>query len=221
MITLCWAVKGGSGTTTVAAVIALGGTVPTLLVDLGGEAHLALGTAAPHGPGVLDWVASEAPPEHLADLLVDVGRGVALLPQPSIEPAFRALSTEGCTARWEALGAWLVAWSGSTGGHVVVDAGTGEPPPPLVECAANRLLVTRQCYLALQRASGARSRPTGVVLVREPGRALGAREISRSIGSPVVATVDIDPAVARALDSGLLTSRLPAAVRRQLHRAAA
>ena len=62
---------------------------------------------------------------------------------------------------------------------------------------------------------------TGVVLVAEPGRALGAREIEAALGLPVVATVLVDPGVARAVDAGLLAARLPAGMRRAMLRAAA
>ena len=37
MVTLCWAVKGGSGTTVVTSTLALESTRPALLVDLDGE----------------------------------------------------------------------------------------------------------------------------------------------------------------------------------------
>ena len=49
----------------------------------------------------------------------------------------------------------------------------------------------------------------GVVLVAEPGRSLTASDVSRAIGAPVVAEVAVDPAIARAVDAGLLAARLP------------
>ena len=86
--------------------------------------------------------------------------------------------------------------------------------------ADESLLVTRACYLALTRATALGAAPTGVVLVEEPGRALRVADVEASVGAPVVATALLDPAIARAVDSGLLTSRLPAAWRRRLRRAA-
>jgi hypothetical protein len=64
------------------------------------------------------------------------------------------------------------------------------------------------------------ARPTGIVLVTEPGRALGARDVERAIGAPVVAEVPYDPAVARAVDAGLLATRLPGSIARPLRGAA-
>ena len=57
---LCWSAKGGSGTTVVAAALALvlSQRHPTLLIDLGGDSPAALGIAEPHGPGLADWFAS-------------------------------------------------------------------------------------------------------------------------------------------------------------------
>jgi hypothetical protein len=221
MITLCWSAKGGSGTTTVTAILALTARRPALLVDLDGEAHAALGLPTPTGPGVLDWLASGAPPEHLADLLVDVADGLALLPEPSAHRDTAEPRHQHDADRWTELGTWLEGWSERRAGNVFVDAGTGEPPPGLAEHCTHSLLVTRGCYLSLTRAARLGTRPTGVVLVAEPGRALRAADVERSAGAPVVATVDVDPAVARALDSGLLASRIPRAVRRGLDRAAA
>ncbi|MSX93111.1 MAG: hypothetical protein F2749_06770, partial [Actinobacteria bacterium] len=57
---LCWSAKGGSGTTVVAASLALvlSHRRPTVLVDLAADAPAALGIAEPSGPGVVDWLAS-------------------------------------------------------------------------------------------------------------------------------------------------------------------
>ena len=62
--------------------------------------------------------------------------------------------------------------------------------------------------------------PTGVILVDEPGRQMGSREVERCLGAPVVATVSIDPAIARAVDAGLLAARLPWAIGRELRKVA-
>jgi hypothetical protein len=74
------------------------------------------------------------------------------------------------------------------------------------------LLVTRGCYLALRRAVRQPVRPAGVVLVEEPGRALGANEVAEVIGAPVVTRVPVNPAIARAVDADVLAARLPAAL---------
>jgi hypothetical protein len=76
--------------------------------------------------------------------------------------------------------------------------------------------VTRACYLALRHAAAAPHRPTGVIVVREAGRSLDRHDVERVVGVPVAAEVEVDPAVARSVDAGLLaTHRLP----RQLDRA--
>ena len=54
------------------------------------------------------------------------------------------------------------------------------------------------------------------MLIDEPGRALRPRDVEHSIGAPVVATLALDPAVARAVDAGLLLSRIPRVVARSL-----
>ena len=66
----------------------------------------------------------------------------------------------------------------------------------------------------------ARVRPSGVVLVHEAGRALGGRDVEELLGVPVRARVECLPEVARMVDAGLLTSRLPRRMVRALRGAA-
>ncbi len=57
----CWSTKGGSGTTVIAAALALSransGT-SVRLVDACGDLPAALGIAEPSGPGLTDWLAT-------------------------------------------------------------------------------------------------------------------------------------------------------------------
>ena len=209
MITVCWAAKGGSGTTVVAAAMAIAAVAPTLLIDLAGDVPAVLGIPEPDGPGVFEWLASDAPPARLNALEVRVDRHAAVLP--------RGRAAQVPPTRWGELATWLRAERRS----IVVDAGSvGEPPPAIVRAADHALLVTRPCYLALRAAVRQPTRPTGVVLVEEPGRALRAPDIEASLGVPVVATVLLDPAIARAVDAGLLLARLPVGFRHALRLAA-
>jgi MinD-like ATPase involved in chromosome partitioning or flagellar assembly len=222
MVILCWAAKGGSGTTVVTAALALNSGPPSLLVDLDGELPAALGIPDPDRPGVADWLASDAPPAHLDDLTIDVAPGVTLLPyrQFSLGRTRSLVATRPDTERWAELGDWLSERARS-GVDVVIDAGTGEPEPTMAAIADQRLLVTRPCYLSLRRAARASMHPNGVIVVDEPGHALTVRDIEHAIGEPVVAVVSFDPAIARAVDAGLLATRLPRVIVRQLRGIAA
>ena len=60
-VTVCWAAKGGSGTTVVAATIALACPTDSLLVDLDGELPAVLGLPEPAGQGVADWLVVRCP----------------------------------------------------------------------------------------------------------------------------------------------------------------
>ncbi len=79
--------------------------------------------------------------------------------------------------------------------------------------ASDSLLVTRACYLSLRRLVAGPVRPSGVVLVTEAGRALGRADVEDVVGVPVVAEVPIEPAVARAVDAGLLADAAAAGAR--------
>ena len=50
----------------------------------------------------------------------------------------------------------------------------------------------------------------------EPGRSITGREVERVLGVPVLAEVPYDPAIARAVDAGLLLARLPVTLARPL-----
>jgi MinD-like ATPase involved in chromosome partitioning or flagellar assembly len=69
------------------------------------------------------------------------------------------------------------------------------------------------CYLALRRATtqkpaGSRA-PDGVVVVNEPNRALGPKDVETVLRVPVRAVVPFDASISRAVDAGLLSHRIP------------
>jgi hypothetical protein len=104
---------------------------------------------------------------------------------------------------------------------VVVDCGTAERVAAAVVGGAQRsVLVIRPCYLALRRAMASPIRPSEVVLVREPGRAISREDIESAVGAPVRVELEVDPAVARAVDAGLMAGRLPRSLERGLRHAA-
>lgn len=74
---------------------------------------------------------------------------------------------------------------------------------------ASNVLVTRADYLALRRTIGM-DPPDYLVVVNEPGRALGARDCTEVV-KPAIATFEVpwDPTIARCVDAGLLTARFP------------
>lgn len=207
-VTVCWSLKGGSGTSVVAAALALADPIDSLLVDLDGDAPAVLGLPEPGGQGVSDWLASDAPAAALGDLVVTVDRRTQLLPVGTT-----AVPRHG--ARWPELVTWCRAHA-----NTVIDAGHGPPPPALVDAGARSVLVTRACYLGLRRVAACGHRPDGIVLVAEPGRRLRVADVERSVGAPVLASIPLDPAIARAVDAGLLAARLPRGVLRKLRSAA-
>lgn len=215
MVVACWSAKGGSGTTVTASSLALlaaqHSPLGALLVDLAGDVPAALGAPEPEGPGVAGWLAAgpEVPTDALARLEVEVGGGLRVLTRGH-DPLD--------ASRAEVLAAVLA----TDPRPVVVDCGTDPTGAALVIAAGatRSVLVTRACFLALRRATAAPLRPSEVVLVSEPGRSLTAADVEQCVGARVSATVTHDPAVARAVDAGLLGRRLPRALARELSRAA-
>lgn len=212
MVVCCWSAKGGAGTTVVASALALllarRSPDGAVLVDLAGDVPVALGFADDAPAGVSDWLAigDSVPADGLARLECVAGGGVAVVPRgrrPLLD------------SRAHALAALLAADHRS----VVIDAGVVDGPgvpATLAASAATSLLVTRPCFLALRRALAAPVRPSGVVLVVEDGRALAAADVEGALGVPVCAQVLVTPQVARAVDAGVLPSRLPRSLERDL-----
>lgn len=218
MFVSCWSAKGGSGTTVVAAALALllARSQPpgALLLDAAGDAPAALGVPEPSSPGLAEWLAAGAsvPADGLARIEVPAAPGLGLVP--------RGAGPLAPVARAEVLAGLLAAEHRP----VVADCGRLDPgggadaeaARTLASSADRSLLVTRACYLSLRRAVALALRPTGVVLVVEAGRALGAPDVEDVLGVPVLAEVDVDPAVARAVDAGLLAGRVPRGLERAL-----
>ncbi len=211
MLVTCWSTKGGSGTTVIAALVSLHAAQdrnrPVLLVDLDGDLPAVFGCAdSPSGLG--EWLRSDLAPCSLERVLEELTPNLSLLPRGRGQLSARRADD-------------LVEWLASDA-VVVVDAGVlrsmDEPSDRgpddelrrrLAAEADRSVLVTRACYLALRRTVSLPVRPTGVVLVSEAGRALTRSDCERAIGAPVLATVAVDPDIARAVDAGMLRTRVP------------
>lgn len=212
----CWSVKGGSGTTVVAAGLSLvlshrvHQEPPVLLVDLGGDAPAALGLAEPSTPGLCDWLGSQAPATALEDLAQPVHEHLAVVPRgygglPPLEHP-----------RWGVLAQYLQQRSPD----VVLDCGPLRPAPPVLVEGALSVLVLRPCYMALRRVASQSLSADRVVLIDEPGRALRRPDVESVVGQRVDVHLELDPAIARAVDAGLLAGRLPSQLSHGLRRVA-
>ena len=219
MLICCWSVKGGSGTSVVAAslsvVLAKRDPDGALFVDLDGDGPALFGASDDAAlPGVADWLRSgdDGPSDGLSRLERPLSRQLAILP--------RGVGAFVSPQRWDVLAALLDADKRP----VVVDCGQindacGGRRPLTADLAARgvrSLLVVRPCYLALRRVASLPLRPSGVVLVVDPGRALNRGDVEAVVGAPVVAELPVDPAVARSVDAGLLASRPPRSMTRGL-----
>ena len=205
MIITVHGAKGGQGTTTVAAALALitariGSR--TLLVDTTGDLPALLATTDPTGPGLTDYLnpdRTDLAASHVAQTvtenldLITVGTG----PTPTFDTRAYGLLTGGCDK------------------YDVVIIDTATHANAWNRLADRSILVTRPCYLALARAVH-QDRPTDVVVITEPGRALTTTDIEAALGITVTTVIPLDPAIARCIDAGLLNTRLP----RTLERAA-
>lgn len=208
MLISCWSTAGGAGTTVVSSCLALLLAVRTaggaVLADLAGDVPAVLGipdvapVPDPDRPGLAEWLAAgdDVPADALARIEVPARTRLGFLPRG--DGRLHA-------ARADALATLL----DHDPRPVVADCGRRPIGARAVMAGAapTSLLVTRLCYVALRRAQQMTLRPTGVVVVREPGRAITTHDVERAAQAPVVAHVEHDPGVARAVDAGLLTAR--------------
>ena len=216
MLIALWSPKGGSGTSVFAAACSLvlaRHCDGVRLADLDGDQPAIFGLGADPPTGLADWLAAgpEAPTEALERLTVEATTEIALLPRGSAE---RSLAPVAAAEAGAALGVALRDGPAPT----VVDLGAAVAPAAraLLEIADASAVVVRGCYLALRRAVHAPglARSSGVVLVDEAGRSLGAREVADVLDRRVLARVPVRAAIARAVDAGILAPRLPDALAR-------
>ena len=219
MIIWYWSVKGGVGTSVVAAATAIrlaSEDRETTLVDLTGDQPALLGMiagAAPSEPGIGDWVAAgdSVAADAIGRLLEDVAPGLRLL-RDGTQPALGDQTADGENQRSRLV---LALEMLARIGPVVVDAGL-DPFELRSDLAASHrpVCVLRSCYLALNRAQRVSGPYDRVVLVEEPGRALQVRDVAAAVGASSVKRVAWDPRVARSVDAGTIVSMLPPPLRR-------
>ena len=202
-ITCVYSHKGGQGVTSIAAATATLITDRhhhTLLIDTGHDAAAVLGEREPSGPGLTDYLADTT--ITLADITTSVTEGFDLI-HVGDEPRLFDTSTYG-----------LVTGGLDHYDHVIIDIA---PDAHQWTRHANiSVLVTRPCYLALRHATGHTRRPDHVVVVNEPGRTLNFADIAAVTGTPVTAATCYDPIIARAIDAGILATRIPRSLARDL-----
>jgi MinD-like ATPase involved in chromosome partitioning or flagellar assembly len=215
MTTICWSVKGGSGTTTVAAALALLNAKDRerpLLIDFGGDAAAVLGLASEPAVGLADWFESSAGSSGL-DSLTHVGGASGH--EVEVLATNRQVDCHD-EQRWAILADWIEQQSHLR--PVVIDAATLDPKIYVnVLNSEQSLLVLRPCFLAVRRSIQSQH-ATGLVLVREEGRTLSNNDIESATGLPITAEITCDPLVARAVDAGLLNGRVPRSLTRPLRK---
>ena len=217
MLISMWSLKGGQGTSVAAAMAAVRAaqdhTRRVRLVDLGRDQPAIFGTAVASESWLCRWTQSGLGADALDRALVELAPNLSLLPRGD-GPLNPQRAGE------------LVEWLKADNTTTIVDVGTlhrdleegfaGSIHHRIIAASDQSILVTRACYLALRRTVNPPVRPTGVVLVAEEGHVLTARDCEGLIGTPVVAAVAVDPDTARAVDAGMLRTRVPKQALRSL-----
>ena len=217
MLLCFWSPKGGSGTSVIAAsaALVLARETDARIIDLCGDQPAVLGLAHDPSPGLLDWMraGAGAPVDALEHLAVDVAPRLALLP---------AGEANGELPVPEAGAALAVALDADPRPGVC-DLGRLDDPAvrAFAEVAGINVVVVRGCYLGLRRAvkHPAITEAVGAILIDEHGRSLGRPDVEDVLGIPVLATIPARTSIARAVDAGVLPTRLPDALGRPLHHA--
>ena len=217
MVVAVWSVKGGVGASSIATMLALAHAhqaYETLIVDLCGDVPTLLGVegvdSAPIDQaelGISDWCA-------LAEPAADRLRRLEHHARPDLRFIHRG--TGPLAGDPERLRSAL----SQSGRRTIVDCGVVRDPASFVgrfvQSAPVSVLVVRECFLNLRAAQRCPIVPTGVVVIKEPGRTLGRADVEAVTGAPVLGECAVDESVARVLDAGLTRARLPRGLIRSL-----
>lgn len=206
--------KGGLGTSVVAAATALESARQrhTVLIDFGGDLAQIFGVDTNNAWGVHDWLSSsdDVGAESLEHLTIEAATNLSLLPagaalsQP-VDPQRAVRFVEAMHQSGDVTVADVGALTKVTDARAII-AASGD----------RTTCVVRGCYLALRRFSELPVVIDDVVEIQEPGRALRTLDIEAVVGMPISARIPLDPSIARAVDAGLLTQRMPRTLRRNV-----
>jgi len=217
MLVCFWSPKGGSGTSVVAAAAALvlARETDARIVDFAGDQPAVLGLAHDPATGVVDWMRAgpSAPADALEHLALVAAPRLTLLPAGQLR---------GEPPTPEAGAALAVALEADPR-PAACDLGRLDAPGThaFAEVSGIGIVVVRGCYLGLRRAvrHPAIGDAVGAVLIDEHGRSLARPDIEDVLGVPVLATIPARTSIARAVDAGVLPTRLPDSLARPLHHA--
>lgn len=116
----------------------------------------------------------------------------------------------------QTVGVGEMQWS-----NIIVDAGEiartkKEALDALLAHADRSMLLVKSCFLNVHAAIGSGHRVDGLVVLGDQERRISNDDIAAALGNNVHASIAVLPAVARAVDAGLLGSRLPRSFSRSL-----
>ena len=202
MFTILSSPKGGTGTSVVAASLAIVSSTssPTLLVDLAGDQAAILGLPQPP-TGLSDW-ANGMTYREFDEIINLCHDNLYLAPTGTFD--FETLNANA----WDKL-LRALSLKHSEGCNIIVDLGRADIPIALRKIVDTCYLVTRPCYLALRRAVDLETAFSGVIVVNEPDRVLTSRDVESVLKLKCVAEIPFTSEISRRVDSGLLKSRLP------------
>ena len=205
MFTILSSPKGGTGTSVVAASLAIvsSSSSPTLLVDLSGDQAAILGLPQPP-IGLSDW-ANGMTYREFDEIISLCHDNLYLAPTGTFD--FETLNANA----WDKL-LRALSLKHSEGHNIIVDLGRADIPLALRKIVDTCYLVTRPCYLALRRAVDLETAFSGVIVVNEPDRVLTSRDVELVLKLKCVAEIPYTSEISRRVDSGLLKSRLPMAL---------
>lgn len=205
MFTILSSPKGGTGTSVVAASLAIvsSSSSPTLLVDLAGDQAAILGLPQPP-IGLSDW-ANGMTYREFDEIVSLCHDNLYLAPTGTFD--FETLNANA----WDRL-LRALSLKHSEGCNIIVDLGRADIPLALRKIVDTCYLVTRPCYLALRRAVDLETAFSGVIVVNEPDRVLTSRDVESVLKLKCVAEIPYTSEISRRVDSGLLKSRLPMAL---------
>lgn len=227
MVIAGWSVRGGSGTTVVCSALAStwSRSVPTVLVDLCGDAPALFGRPTTTRPGLMHWCMAHQSvgPESIGDLVdTQGGKGTPDLLHAG-QPLHRgeggsepdAAASRGEEQRLEKRLQQGLQWLAQTYDRVVIDLGTRTDAraEALLRASTASLLVMRPCTITMREAIRSKRAVVGTVLVGSGSGSLRADDVEALLGVPVFAHIPTVRSIPAAVDAGTFGQRLPRQLR--------
>lgn len=220
MLITVFSPKGGSGTTTCAALIAKSFSqqfsIPTVLIDAyDGDVETVVGVDSESEYGFIQWTEAKDPTaNNLARIATSISDNFSFVSYSSVKnDKYNAPAPSQSIQEKNQKAAQLVEALSNNESNYVIDIGTNvnESTNAIIEASDIVVMVIKGCYISLNRASSHpySSSADSVIVLSEPGRTITSKQICDVLRIKCVIEIEARRDFAKCIDAGILIFRTP------------